>query len=84
MEGLLLKSIHILARVHLSPRTRSLLLIGRFQKSGKLYTPGPVTLPLLISPPTHHVESPTLTHKTTMSSIELFDDQSDDSLSIGE
>ena len=34
---------------------------------------------------THHVESPTLTHKkTTMSSIEIFDNQSDDRLSIGE
>ena len=34
---------------------------------------------------THHVKSPTLTHKNTaMSSIELFDNQSDDSLSIGE
>ena len=30
---------------------------------------------------TQHVDSPTLTHnKTTMSSIELFDNQSDDSL----
>ena len=34
---------------------------------------------------THHVNSPSLTYnKTTVSSIELFDNQSDDGLSIGE